>query len=60
MSWNDYEICRRSIEMKTTASLFAEAQRRGDFEGMKKWATAMERTAQMAKERVEKLKCESL
>jgi hypothetical protein len=56
MSWNDYELNRRSLEMKSTGSLFADKMRRGDLDGMEEMAKAMKRTAQMARLRVKQLK----
>ena len=52
MSWNDYELNRRSMEMKSTASLFEERMRNANMEGMKKMAEAMKRTAELALERL--------
>lgn len=58
MSWNDLELNRRSMEMKTTASLFADHMRKADLASMKKKAEAMKRTAEMAIDRLKELGCE--
>ena len=58
MSWNDYELNRRSIEMDATQRAFADQMRKADLDGMERMAEAMERTAQMAKARVKELKRE--
>ena len=55
MSWNDYEMCRRSLEMKTTARIFADRMREGDVKGMQEMAAAMKRTAEMAEARAKEL-----
>jgi hypothetical protein len=56
MSWNDYELNRRSMEMKSTASLFEDRMRNANMDGMKKMAEAMKRTAELALERLEEIK----
>jgi hypothetical protein len=55
LSWNDYELNRRAIEMKSTASLFGERMRDADVDGMKTMAEAMKRSAEMALARIEEV-----
>jgi hypothetical protein len=55
MSWNDYELNRRAMEMKTTASIFVNRMTNADIGGMKEMAEAMERTAKMALDRLKEL-----
>ena len=56
MSWNDYELNRRAIEMKATASLFSDRMRCADPQGMDEMLKAMKRTVLMARLRLRELK----